>query len=85
MHPNASLMLEDHQAPKSTHLCLLDAYKLPYVLQPVPVQRNLIVNLVRLVGDTVKMIILTGDLMAHGGADFVDLCGAAMQYLPGKR
>lgn len=71
-------MLKDYQAPDPTHLYLLDVYRLPNVLEPVPVQCDLIVNLVRLVGDTVKVFILTGNLMAHSSTDFVDLRGTAM-------
>lgn len=53
-------------------------FRLPNVLQPMPVQRYLIVNFVRLIGDTVKMFILMVNLMAHGGTNFVDLRSTAM-------
>lgn len=78
-------MLEDHQAPKPTRLYLLHACKLPNVLQPVPVQRDLIVDLVRLVSNTVKVRVLLVDLLAHGMSNSADILGTAMQCLPGKR
>ncbi|KAI7165313.1 hypothetical protein KC349_g45 [Hortaea werneckii] len=43
------LFCEYYQAPKPNHLCPLDMYRLPNVLQPMPVQRDLIVNLVSLI------------------------------------
>lgn len=50
----------------------------------MPVQRDLIVNLVSLISDTIKMMILVIDLLAHGRSNFVDTLGAVAQSLPGK-
>lgn len=76
-------MLDDHQAPNRFHLLvLLDVYKLPNVLQPMPVQRDLIVNLVRLSGDTIKTVILTFDLLAHMLSNVIDSLSAEVQCLP---
>lgn len=55
------------------------------LLQPVPVQSNLIIDLVCLVGDAVKMLILTVNLAGHSSAQLIEHVGALLQRSPVRR
>ena len=84
--PNASM----HTHVKSYHLhlpiCILLTAKssaaLLNSLQSGPVDRNLVVHLIRFARDTVKMLVLTIDLLSHRPAKHTERFGTPVNNLP---